>query len=354
LAQLNPLVSSYGPIQPIDRNAVRSMYGLASITWGLVFIFFAGLEKSGSKFNFKNAFILIILGCLLVDSVLPERFSQNGPIAGLARILPGLYYSSNTALVWAIFLLITIMDLASRGSRLAGSLLPCFLLIYPLGISFYKQKTITLPIYARSNLALRIPAYCKNNPLMVTPSLSVINRYNLWFICKINANKTSLSLDLNSSNSQVKTSFDIKPKRTRKILDQRLDTHWSTKENQNGSEWIKLDLLEPKNIVGLTLHTGKWKEQTPNSLSIKTFTTSCKDIDPKSDAEAEPVFSESFKIGIKLTNELVPYLTTKEDVSVVFPEQHLTRCIFISQTKTKNRPWSIAKISINNLETQKN
>ena len=330
--QVHPIVAPFGPVNLIDRTVIRSLWGgFSQLLFGLVLLQ-ALIHFPDHKRRKGLAVLITLILTLVVDTSFPEELSQLGPLAGASRLFTDLYFIPVAPVVSCIALILAIIfGLQSK----AGSIVTAvFLVSLPASLPLMLPAQAGFPVV--KSLAHQLPAQCMNSKIATSPSFDVIAEEKLFYLCEKTLPRRIL---LTEKIAGVTTSLKNRQKRARRILDGNLNKRWHTR--QSGTEWIEIDLKAPRTIAGIQFLQDRWPGDYPESITVKTARTCA-------DGTFTSVLSwnASQAHSMQLTEDGYPYSSTGKNVAGFWQPKGSIGCIRIEQNGKSKRLWSLAGISI--------
>jgi hypothetical protein len=334
-----PLYTEYAPFNLINREFIRYSFGRSSI----IFFLLACLVFSYYRINkYKQpvwALILIFFICLL-DSVAPESLSQFGPLEALQRLLPSMFFSPLLPLVFIIGVLLLYKTVITSNSAFIKIVLG---IIFSSILYFGPRLTFKAPFLVSNNFINQLISNekCEITEQLMKGSASVWKKYFKFLPCI----RPSV-IQVNSLKDITKkiTSSEANSKKLNKLIDGNIKTSWRTKEKMAKDNSIEIEFKSNLKIVGLVINTGKHPEQQPNSYKIEYF-NSCSN---KSSTALENSFHE-FRPGLTVTSDGYFYESNKI-ISIINKVPVNASCIRLSPKNITNKAWSIAELSIIQVE----
>lgn len=328
--QRTPLAASFASMQPIDRDFIRSVFGRTCLLL-VCYIPVAALLLLRKSVEVRLVCLLIFtLCCLLVDTRLPENFSEAGPLAGLSRLVPGLHFLPLAPVITALFFYIAIPALSrswvSATIAVAGG----------IAIPFFVSSSISpsMPLPTIRTQMLQLPASCQHARVAATASLRHLTNPALAYLCETGP---TIKLPVSKNNASLSSSLASRPKRLRRIMDGSERTRWHAARKQRGDEWLQIQLKTPVSIAGLELVQGRWPADVPEKPVVLLADT----------CDGTVQFHEPKLLAdIRFTPDGYPFQSTTANHSAFSWQATTAGCIRIEQRGIAPRPWSVAEIHV--------
>ena len=328
---LHPLATAFGPLQPIDREFIRAFWGIIILCIGgyLPILFYTHRRALFSHTHVTVTLVLYIM--LLIDTRFPEEISQQGPLMGISRIFPDLYFIPLTAIITFIVIHLCIKNCSI--TKISAYYTGLYTFCLPFIVALLATSTTRMPLYLMHSK--KLPEHCYNSDIIASPSYKVLVENGLFYLCNSGPLKT---IRLNEQNAIIKTSLKNRPKRAKRILDGSSHTRWYSR--QTGQEWIQIELDKPKTIAGIRLLQGNWPDDTGQKVAL-SIARSCSPEPARIALVAEPGTPV-----INITKDGFPFIdTTSSTVGLWEPEEAI-QCILIRQLEKSKRNWTVSSIEI--------
>lgn len=338
---VEPLVGpSYG-FETIYRPAVQSLYavcgGLLCIIAMFVVLF--GVPRSRPRFRALTTLGMTIAGLVLIDCVLPEKWSLITPLASVSRVLPwGIHYSITAAAAGAAAWLIGVAVLASRRVLSLPLLFACGALLIRLSPFDLYHPEISrrglignphLAVALRSPSALLVRLFAPDNAEIPT-----------WFE-QLRAFGHTGGKDVLQLGAEVMIAPTPSPEVVAQAKLVEKDFRWSTRTgSQRGNEVLSVKFKTPLTIKGVELDPGAYFTDYPRG--IRVIGGDCKT--PESSSvlfEATP-----WQGALKATPRGAPYLSPLNQVRILFRAPATVECVYVYQTGRARLDWSVNRVRI--------
>lgn len=317
-----PMIGNDLPFPTIDRTSLVTLYRpyLLPVA-GLLFAM--GLRMRCFP-RALNCYFLCCIGLILafIDLRASETVAQLSPLRALPRLLPEFSFIPLVALV--------------LGLTLAGTLLVALLTSLNSGGRLFLASLATLVALVSSTRFV---------PSFESTASAGWNHSPSRFVARFfsdpvlqNAQSKSKSLRLSRSEYQFRSSnADVD---SNVIFDRNMGTRWSSGgAQQQGSEWLELELSSPRALLGIKLLTGEFATDFPRGLRISAG-TDCTSLSPI-------VAFPQWQGKLSFTASGLPYFSAQSDVEVYFPKLVNAGCLRVEQIGTTPAfDWSVAELRL--------
>ncbi len=336
--RVSPLLTSYAPLQLIDRSLVRyslSLFALLGLLLSCLSYLFT--NTAGVKRYARISTVLFII--LYFDTYAAESWSIISPIQTVRRLLPGTFFLSLSPFILCASLLFLWWTLLRNRLLLKAFFFLLLWLINPFdhhSVAITAGKTLTPP--------LSIPEDSLERTWAVSPSYALYRQNGRKAITR--ARTTQLHFHkLGNLKPTLLASNHNAPKALHRMVDGRGKTRWSEHTGkQSGNEWVQISLPEPIVVEALDLNVGKFTSDFPRGIRITSWPTPCTTREPET---AQIVVEKEKWLGtVGFSEKGFPYYKPQHQVIAVFSQPTKTQCLLLEQTGTANFDWSIARLRL--------
>lgn len=336
------------PIPIIDRVTLRASFELAAIVIFACSVLLLFLESSLKvRAMLLPAAVLALLVAL--DVALPEWLSQIGPLASIARIIPGYFLFALTAPLMALALWSILAGIFSNGGKASLSIVFAVIALSSYAVWRYRITPPLLVSYSDISMRRELMSTLGGDKgklrYVVSPSYKMIANHGAWLLEKEHQSRAFQVVDIKGCTIYSSHRGDL----VKLSHDGRQHSRWSPHlSRQNGDEWLAIICPSPIRMGALELSPGTFYSDFPRGIRVSVANSCSHEPGSRVLGDWHEVYNQPHWLGpLYFTENGYPHYGRQWNVKLKFIDEHEGRCVLIEQIgKEPHFDWSVAEINV--------